>query len=498
MKKQTKVLLAAALFTLGASFSSMAALKNGTWQLNEDGWQYADKDGDYVEDEWCYSYGVEYYIDEEGYLGSSEWVEEDGYSYYVQSDGSKTKSAWKYIYADGEEDDSDAEEAWFYFDSKGRMVDKEFKYQIGDYYYSFGDDGKMLTGWIDQTTFEEIGDTVNSVAASAASYHDPESGAMVRSSWIHVFPWTADEDECYEGDDEAYYYTNNDGEPRTNEIKKIDGHYYAFGANGQMLDEWVILENDVYTSANAEKDMSRIAAAEELYYATEDIGYLKTNQWYFLEDAAEDTNWFYFDKLGKAFMSTASNAEELTTNGYRLELVDGEKFIVDESDDNDSVDTAVYVATKKINGTYYYFDQYGAMLDGLVEINGELMYLTEGARTTGKVSIEDDNENEYTFCFADETDSAKGYKKYVAVTGNMDGYLYDNGQLVTSNDSDVYLEHTLYEGKAKETTFVVDYRGKIQHKDDKEYELATGKTKSYKFNTTNDGWNEDCVTSTNK
>ena len=37
MKKQTKVLLAASLFTLGASFSSMAALKNGTWVLNEDG-----------------------------------------------------------------------------------------------------------------------------------------------------------------------------------------------------------------------------------------------------------------------------------------------------------------------------------------------------------------------------------------------------------------------------------------------------------------------------
>ena len=169
MKKQTKVLLAAALFTLGASFSSMAALKNGTWVLNEDGWQYVDKEGEYVEEEWCYSYGVEYWVDEEGYLGSSEWVSDsDGYTYYVQSDGSKTKSSWKYLYAEDEEDDADAEEAWFYFDSKGRMVSEKFRYQIGDYYYSFDGDGKMLTGWIDNSTIEELGDADNKVALKNA------------------------------------------------------------------------------------------------------------------------------------------------------------------------------------------------------------------------------------------------------------------------------------------------------------------------------------------
>lgn len=488
MKKQTKVLLAAALFTLGASFSSMAALKNGTWVLNEDGWQYVDKEGEYVEEEWCYSYGVEYWVDEEGYLGSSEWVSDsDGYTYYVQSDGSKTKSSWKYLYAEDEEDDADAEEAWFYFDSKGRMVSEKFRYQIGDYYYSFDGDGKMLTGWIDNSTIEELGDADNKVALKNASYHDEETGALVRYSWINVFPWTEDEDDMYEGDDEVYYYTNSYGTPYANQIKKIDGLYYAFGTDGQMLDEWVILENGVYTSANAAKDMSRIAAAEELYYATEDVGYLKTNSWRELDDAADDTNWFYFDKLGKAFMSTASNAA--ATNAYRLELVNGEKFTVAEDDDNSSVDTSVYAATKKINGTYYYFDQYGAMLDGLVEIDGKLMYLDDGARKTGKVSIEDDNENDYTFCFADETDSAKGYEKYVAVTGNMDGYLYDNGQLVKSDDSDVYLLWTVKNGD-EEATFVVDYRGKIMHKADKEYEGAGTFTK---FNTSGNGWNEDCV-----
>ena len=37
MRKQTKVVLAAALFTLGASFSAFAA-KTGTWVLEDEGW----------------------------------------------------------------------------------------------------------------------------------------------------------------------------------------------------------------------------------------------------------------------------------------------------------------------------------------------------------------------------------------------------------------------------------------------------------------------------
>ena len=49
MKKQTKVLLAAAMMTMGATFSALAAEPKGTWVLNEEGWQYADKDGDYMD-----------------------------------------------------------------------------------------------------------------------------------------------------------------------------------------------------------------------------------------------------------------------------------------------------------------------------------------------------------------------------------------------------------------------------------------------------------------
>ena len=70
MRKQTKVVLAAALFTMGASFSAFAA-KTGTWMLEDDGWYCYDKDGDAYEDEFCLSYGKEYYMGDDGLMVTS-------------------------------------------------------------------------------------------------------------------------------------------------------------------------------------------------------------------------------------------------------------------------------------------------------------------------------------------------------------------------------------------------------------------------------------------
>ena len=52
MKRQMKiaaVVSATALLAIGASFTSMAAAKTGTWKLEDDGWYCYDKDGDVYE-----------------------------------------------------------------------------------------------------------------------------------------------------------------------------------------------------------------------------------------------------------------------------------------------------------------------------------------------------------------------------------------------------------------------------------------------------------------
>ncbi len=472
MKKQTKVLVAAALLTLGASFSSMAALKNGTWVQDESGWQYIDKDGEYVEEEWCMSYGKEYWIDEDGYLGSSMWVSDDNYTYYVQSDGSKTISAWKKLYA---EDDEDAdEESWFYFDSKGRMVKDDYE-TIGDYRYYFDAEGKMLTGWVNTTkmtnTIDEDGNVVDTAVTEVVYCN--EDGQRLVSSWLQTYPWDKDPEDCYE-DELVWYYVKSSGLPYTTKVSDINGFDYIFGANGQMLTEWVetytVGTTTYYTSSNA------LATGKTAYYCDDDYGYVKENSWKELYDPAEsDTYWYHFDKTGKVFIAAATGS-----NAKAVDFDNGE-------DNTFTKSAAVIVNELKINGVVYYINQEGEMIDGLQEIDGELVYLEDGARQTGKVTLTDDYENDYEFYFAEKTED--GYSKYVAVSGNKNGYLYSNGQLMTSDESGLYKVVTV---GTKE--FIVDYKGKIQHKENKEYTLEDGKTtaKAAAFVTT-DGINEYAV-----
>jgi glucan-binding YG repeat protein len=444
MKKQTKVLVAATLLTLGASFSSLAALKNGTWVPSEEGWQYADKEGEFVESEWAMSNGVQFWINDEGYLGANEWVSDDEYTYYVQSDGSMAVNAWKYIY--GEDDEDADEESWFYFDAKGRMI-KSAKKDINGATYYFDAEGKMLTGWVDKAAFDNA--DANTTVANAIFAN--ENGAVVKSAWINEFPWTEDADDMYEGEDEEWYYAKSNGALATGKQSSIGGLTYFFNKDtGIMLEGWVVKVGDVYTASNGATFAEQ--GATEVYFATEDMGYAKKNGWRELEDPTEDDDfWYYFDKLGRAFLGTATDA-----NVQAVTFADGEDNAFD-------VDAAVVTTEiKKIDGVKYYFNANGEMIDGLVEVDGNLMYLEGGAAVTGKVTLTDENENDYTFYFAEKTKD--GQTKYVAAEGNCNGYCYKNGQLMTAEEGEYKIVATAH------GSFVVDYRGKIQHNEKKEYE----------------------------
>ena len=91
MKKQTKVLLATALLTLGASFTAMAATYD--WQIVDGEWVCYNEDGDTYDNEWVESAGKDYYVGDDGVMLTSQWVDE----YYLDSTGTKTINGWKYL-----------------------------------------------------------------------------------------------------------------------------------------------------------------------------------------------------------------------------------------------------------------------------------------------------------------------------------------------------------------------------------------------------------------
>ena len=253
-----------------------------------------------------------------------------------------------------------------------------------------------------------------------------------------------------------------------------------------MLTGWVAVnEDDVCTAVSDEMDSISEWNVEglEVYFADEDYGHAKKNGWRELDNVAGDTYWYHFDKLGRVFLATGSNATA-TVDTYTFE--DGEVLTFDGKFTKEASYTNV--ESKKVDGVLYYFNNAGEMIDGIAEINDKLYYLDGGARQTGKVTLTDDNENDYTFYFAEKTVSDEGYTKYVAVDGNKDGYCYVNGLLVKSEENGVYLLVTTDAGD-----FIVDYRGKIQHNEKKVYEGVSVGDEKFAFNEDLDGAYEDSI-----
>ena len=482
MRKHTKLLMAATLFTLGTSFTALAA-KSGTWVLEEDGWYCYDKSGDAYEEEFCLSNGKEFYVGEDGLLATSTWVTDysDDAIYYIGSDGSKTTNAWKYLIP---HDDDDADEAWYWFNAKGKMVTNERVYIGGNYYY-FGEDGRMLTGWIDY----KKGDVSNASEIENGTISDglvfaDENGARAESRWVESYgPGIDADDNDLDEDDLNWYYVGSNGQPHTGK-KDIDGLTFLFGADGTMQTGWVGFDGSNYSTIDP--DNNSIRDFESVYFVNDkETGYVRKNGWRKLANYIEfgdddaDTYWFYFAKNGKVFLpelatDSVAAAEVTFKNGEKNELTWTEA-------------TSANADIKTIDGANYLFDANGQMLSGLYYYDNAIHYFggsNEGNLKTGTHSIKDDSENAYEFYFSTKTDSKKGYTKATAVTGNANGYLYINGHLIKSEDSSVY-RLVEVDGVG---SFIVDYKGKIQHNLKKDYELENRHAVyGYTFNANDNG-----------
>ena len=464
MRKQTKVLAAAALFTLGASFSAFAA-KTGTWVLEEDGWYCYDADGDAYEDEFCLSYGKEYYMGDDGLMVTNSWVEYDGDYYYVGSDGSKTINDWRFV---APEDDEDEDAQWYYFGSKGKMVTG--KKAIDGKTYYFNGEGAMLTGWVDydadNNAAEEADDSIEGTLIRC-----DEDGARMSKAWVETYaPGVDEEDE--EDEDMHWYWIKSAGTVQKGRNIDINGQTYFFDStNGQMLYGWVVTTDDGDTYSMTEADLSTVNADAVYFCGTSDQGWAKKNTWvktwapvdFEDEDADDDQFWYWIAKNGKVYIPTttsASCAEVAFEDGSDSAVLGAEEaFTTDDSDCD-------YVALKEINSKTYAFNERGEMLSGLVWViedtceatNGTGLYYfggsEDGSMKTGSITLEDEEGDTYKFFFGKKTED--GYKKGVGVVGAASGELYHNGLIQTADDS--YKVITI-EGVG---TFIVDEDGDIR------------------------------------
>jgi len=420
MRKQTKILVATALLALGASFTSMAAAKTGTWVLEDDGWYCYDKEGEAYEDEFCLSYGKEYYVGDDGVMVANEWVDYDEATYYVGSDGSKTVNDWRLLVPEDADEDEDAE--WFYFDGKGKMVVSKKKVIDGKTYY-FADNGVMLTGWVNVEDFTEATTTAGAVWCD-------ENGARVSKEWVKTWePGTEIEDA--EEDDQNWYWIKSTGAVQTGRNLDINGETYFFDGEGVMLSGWVAFDGTNYESLTT--DLSDEEAVAVYFCGSADQGWAKKNTWiktwapeeYEDQDADNDQYWYYIAKSGKVFVPTEATAASAVT-------------FKDGSADTWYTATDCNVQEKEINDKTYAFNEDAQMVSGLVKIASQGMKYyggsDDGAMKTGAIMIEDKEGSEYKFFFAKKTKAADEYTEGVGVNGAASGELFEEGLIqVASN-----------------------------------------------------------------
>ena len=410
-RKICAVLTLTAVLSAGAAVSAWAA---AGWVQNNGQWQYQDRDGYIVRNEWQKGADGKYrYLDSSGYIAVSTWIDDE---YYVGSDGIMVTDSWLREDCSSE---TDSGIAWYYFDSRGQAVKEGWK-KIDDVWYYFDDVGVMQTGWVDENR-----------------YYTNENGQML-TGWQLLDPpedvsYDEDEEEEYDpftqADNEGkyWYYFKSNGRKVTpdedsgNEYgpARIDGDYYCMNSDGAMQYGWKNVEGG-----------SSITSYK--YFKSD--GKMVTG-WYSLaaprgiDDSSDEIHWYYFNSKG-----------------------------VPKADE-DGIPTKDDLLT--INGKTYLFNNVGNPVYGLRKVylgesedesNYTSYYFGEDDNDcwahSGKIKVEEDSGEENTYYF---TSAGRGF------TGIKDNYLYYVGKLqVAQND-----KYELINVPGKDYAVMVNSSGKV-------------------------------------
>lgn len=215
MNKKATLLVSVSALVLGVSILLSGSKNNvvyaSDWKQDNRGYSYENYDGS-RHTGWLQQGDKWFYFDSAGYMVSKQFIRLSDKSYYLDENGVMATD-WKNV--DG---------AWYYFSSRGEVQTGWHK--IGDFWYYFLlDSGKMATGW----------NFIN-----GAWYFMYDSGNMASSTWVE-----------YNGN---RYYVFSDGKMATG-IQNISGSKYIFKSTG----EWI-------PDADEGQSSSGLTVEEEVLY----------------------------------------------------------------------------------------------------------------------------------------------------------------------------------------------------------------------------------------
>lgn len=291
-------------------------------------WYYMQGNGKAKEDGFATIDGERYYFEDHKMM--TGWIEDGDNFYYTNPEhdgtyGSILRDEWAYIDEFG--DDNDREAGWYYFDGTGKAVKGKEK-KIGDYYYVFDDDGRMMDGFVE---FE------NKDGETVYKFYRPGNGDRI-DDWFYVEANDYDTIGKDVEEDSWFYFKNGimlSSDYKTTKISdevgiaKVNGKYYGFNSNGEMISDFVYGYDDA------------------VYYFDMATGEMKTGRVKIDEntdsDYADET--FYFadkgraDEIGKGQTGVVKNF--LYDHGqlqkadfdlkYEIKEVDGLEYFVDRN-----------------------------------------------------------------------------------------------------------------------------------------------------------------------
>lgn len=208
--------------------------------------------------------GKKYLFNEDGQMLSG-WINEagerysdidnneddpfNGFCYYAgdETDG-VLREGWT-AWEDGSTDDRyyKRDVLWFYFqpsnNKKYQSTDANtlLRKDINGKTYAFDDRGIMTEGW----DAEAIDPNNEDVSVSANKYYEEEgldSGRMAKKQWVFAVPSQKQNLDDYEAEIKRWFYVTGGGEATKDAMKKINGDYYAFDANGIMKTGLCVIE----------------------------------------------------------------------------------------------------------------------------------------------------------------------------------------------------------------------------------------------------------------
>ena len=345
--------------------SKSGAMVEDSWVKIDDKWYFATNSGKIIRNKWEKINGAWYRFDESGAMLTNTVYND----YLLQSSGAMHEKGWLKM-----------DEKWYYATGSGKIIRNKWE-KINGSWYRFDESGTMLS----KTIYND--------------YLLKTSGAMAEKDWVHL--------------DEKWYYATDSGKAIRDKWEKINGSWYSFHKDGDMLSsQWKEKYYLKDSGAMAQSEWFFDKKYDSWFYLKSDGAYAE-NQWqgsYYLKSYGYMAkNEWIFDKSYNAWYYLKEDGVyvtgNFTINGKNYSFQSNGKWISD---------TAAYYKVKPITANVY-------------SASGEkLSYISQGSI----VSI--------------DGDEAKDGRLPVKISG-LSGYMNKSDLVAVSSDSE-FIPHYATDG----------------------------------------------------